>query len=220
MRLAGMAPAIDHAIALRHADSLPACTEHGTGRMIVMVGASAVGQVVLLNGVSSSGKSTLACQLLADFETPWFHMGVDMFGAMRAEAQTHDLDEAGLADVLRRTRAGFHRAVRGMALAGNGIVMDHVLSEPWRHADLLRVMADVDVVFVGVHCDAAVLMDREIARICCLLWRWPTLPTPRSRTCVDRFLTSAAKPRTHRSNLKFELWRGTTHMSMCSGAPR
>ncbi|OMC33867.1 hypothetical protein A5740_11290 [Mycobacterium sp. GA-1841] len=129
-----------------------------------MVGATAVGQVVLLNGVSSSGKSTLARQLLADFDTPWFHMGVDMFGAMRAEAQTHDLDEAGLTEVLRRTRAGFHRAVRGMALAGNNIVMDYVLSEPWRLADLLTVMEDVDVIFVGVHCDAAVLTDREVAR--------------------------------------------------------
>lgn len=129
-----------------------------------MVGDAAVGQVVLLNGVSSSGKSTLARQLLADFDTPWFHMGVDMFGAMRAEAQTRDLDDARLTEVLRRTRAGFHRAARGMALAGNNIVMDHVLSEPWRLSDLLTVMADVDVVFVGVHCDAAVLMEREIAR--------------------------------------------------------
>lgn len=131
---------------------------------MVMVGAATIGQVVLLNGVSSSGKSTLARQLLADFDTPWFHMGVDMFGAMRAEAQTHDLDQASLTEVLRRTRAGFHRAVRAMALAGNNIVMDHVLSEPWRLADLLTVMADIDVVFVGVHCDAAVLMDREAAR--------------------------------------------------------
>ncbi|KWX24828.1 hypothetical protein AFM11_07410 [Mycolicibacterium wolinskyi] len=129
-----------------------------------MVSAAEIGQVVLLNGVSSSGKSTLARQLLADFATPWFHMSVDMFGAMRAQAQTHDLDDASLTEVLRRTRAGFHRAVRAMALAGNNIVMDHVLSEPWRLTDLLTVMADVDVVFIGVHCDAAVLMDREVAR--------------------------------------------------------
>lgn len=132
--------------------------------MIVMAGSAEVGQVVLLNGASSSGKSTLARQLLADFDTPWFHMGVDMFGAMRAERQTHDLDADRLSDVLRRTRAGFHRAVRGMALAGNNIVMDHVLSEPWRLPDLLTVMVDVDVVFVGVHCDANDLTHREAAR--------------------------------------------------------
>ena len=122
------------------------------------------GQVVLLNGASSSGKSTIARQLLMDFETPWFHMGVDMFGAMRAERRTHELTPAGIREVLHRTRAGFHRAVAGMAEAGNNIVMDHVLSEPWRLGDLLAVMVDIDVVFVGVHCSAADLNAREALR--------------------------------------------------------
>jgi chloramphenicol 3-O phosphotransferase len=64
--------------------------------MLVMAESAAPGQVVLLNGVSGSGKSTIARQLLADFHTPWFHMGVDMFGAMRAEVQTHELDADAL----------------------------------------------------------------------------------------------------------------------------
>lgn len=132
--------------------------------MAVMVARPVSGQVVLLNGVSSSGKSTVARQLLLDFDSPWFHMGVDMFGAMRSQEQTHLLDQDRLRDVLRRTRAGFHRAVSGMAWAGNKIVMDHVLSEPWRLADLLVVMRGIDVVFVGVHCGIAELERREAAR--------------------------------------------------------
>jgi chloramphenicol 3-O phosphotransferase len=132
--------------------------------MLVMAERAAPGQVILLNGASSSGKSTIARQLLADFQSPWFHMAVDMFGAMRAEEQTHELDADALREVLHRTRAGFHRAVAGMALAGNDIVMDHVLSEPWRLADLLTVMAGIDVVFVGVHCATADLERREAAR--------------------------------------------------------
>lgn len=126
--------------------------------------ASAPGQVVLLNGASSSGKSTLARQLLVDFNTPWFHMGIDMFGAMRAAKQTHELDPPAIGEVLHRTRAGFHRAVAGMALAGNNIVMDHVLSESWRLTDLLTVMNGTDVVFVGVHCSASDLTQRESLR--------------------------------------------------------
>lgn len=122
---------------------------------------SSPGQVVLLNGVSSSGKSTIARQLLADFEIPWFHMAVDMFGAMRSEQRTHQCSPNELREVLRRTRAGFHRAVAGMARAGNNIVMDHVLSEPWRLNDLLTVMADIDVVLVGVHCAVADAYERE-----------------------------------------------------------
>jgi len=106
----------------------------------------------------------MARQLLVDLETPWFHMGVDMFGAMRSAQRTHDLDDANVADVLRRTRAGFHRAVAGMAHAGNDIVMDHVLSERWRLDDLLTVMAGIDVVFVGVHCSGEELQRRERLR--------------------------------------------------------
>jgi chloramphenicol 3-O-phosphotransferase len=56
--------------------------------------------------VSSSGKSTIARQLLTDLETPWFHMGVDMFGAMRAEHSTHELDTVGIEEVLRRCAVG------------------------------------------------------------------------------------------------------------------
>lgn len=122
------------------------------------------GQVVLLNGVSSSGKTTIARQLLDDFDAPWFHMAVDMFGAMRSERRTHQLPATEVAEVLRRTRAGFHRAVAAMAQAGNNIVMDHVLREPWRLHDLLAVMTGIDVIFVGVHCSPEELQRREQLR--------------------------------------------------------
>ncbi|MGY4646268.1 chloramphenicol 3-O-phosphotransferase [Mycobacterium sp. URHB0021] len=107
------------------------------------------GQVVLLNGASSAGKSSIAERLLADFERPWFHMAVDDFGAMRAHRQACSLKGIALADVLYKTHARFHRAVAGMAMAGNDVVMGHVLSEPWRLADLLEVMAEIDVVLIG-----------------------------------------------------------------------
>jgi chloramphenicol 3-O phosphotransferase len=122
------------------------------------------GQIVLLNGVSSSGKSSIARQLLVDLESPFFHISVDMIGAMRSESRTHELDAATLNSVLRRTRAGFHRAVAGMARAGNDIIMDHVLSEPWRLQDCLAVMAGIDVVFVGVRCSLDALQRREQQR--------------------------------------------------------
>ncbi|MGI5217171.1 chloramphenicol phosphotransferase CPT family protein [Nocardia sp. CA-290969] len=129
----------------------------GVGR----AGEIAPGQVIFLNGVSSSGKSSIARRLLTDLDRPFFHMGVDMFGAMRSESRTGELDPGDLAEVLRRTRAGFHRAVAGMARAGNDIVMDHVLSEPWRLHDCLAVLAGIDVVFVGVHCPPGELRRRE-----------------------------------------------------------
>ncbi|MCV7137389.1 hypothetical protein H7J06_30950 [Mycobacterium hodleri] len=53
-----------------------------------------------------------------------------MSGAMRAEQRTRELQPAAIRDVLHRTRAGFHRAVAGMAHAGNDIVGGHVSASP------------------------------------------------------------------------------------------
>lgn len=122
------------------------------------------GHIVFLNGVSSSGKSSIAEHLLPMLDRPYFHMQVDAFGRMRSGERTAALDPAELDATLTRTRGGFHRAVAGMAAAGNDIVVDHVLSERWRLLDCLTVLADYDVTFVGVHCSVEELARRERAR--------------------------------------------------------
>lgn len=119
------------------------------------------GKIVLLNGTSSSGKSSIGHELLRVLDDTYFLMAVDAFNAMRAR-RDHGADELEL--VLRRTRAGFHRAVAGMAEAGNNVVVDYVLSERWRLEDCLKVFADLDVVLVGVHCDLVELERRERVR--------------------------------------------------------
>jgi chloramphenicol 3-O phosphotransferase len=119
------------------------------------------GRIILLNGASSSGKTTIAEQLLLMLDPPHFHMSVDAINSMRAKRKTLELDPADLADVLTRTRGGFHRAVAGMARAGNDIVADHVFSERWRLLDCLAVTAGLEVIFVGVRCSPAELRRRE-----------------------------------------------------------
>ncbi|WP_267465226.1 chloramphenicol phosphotransferase CPT family protein [Nocardia puris] len=106
----------------------------------------------------------MSIPVVPDLDRPFFHMSADMIGAMRSPTRTHELDDTTLAAVLRRTRAGFHRAVAAMASAGNDVIVDHVLSEPWRLRDCLTVMAGIDVVFVGVHCSLEELQRREQQR--------------------------------------------------------
>jgi chloramphenicol 3-O phosphotransferase len=122
------------------------------------------GQIILLNGTSSSGKTSIAEQLLRVLDRPYFHLSVDAINGMRAKQQTSELGPEALAAVLARTRAGFHRAVAGMAEAGNDVVADCVLSEQWRLLDCLTVMAGYQVVFVGVRCSPGELARRERAR--------------------------------------------------------
>ncbi|MBG7702421.1 AAA family ATPase [Streptomyces sp. MC1] len=119
------------------------------------------GLIIFLNGTSSSGKSSIAKELLRILDEPYFHMPVDAFHAMRTR---RDVGPERLPEVLRRTWMGFHRAVAGMAMAGNNVVVDHVLSEEWRLLDCLRLFSARDVVLVGVRCSPEELARREQAR--------------------------------------------------------
>lgn len=122
---------------------------------------AAGGRIIFLNGTSSSGKSSIAKALLQILDEPSFHMPVDAFHAMRSR---REVSSEELPDVLRRTWMGYHRAVAGMAAAGNDIVVDHVLSEEWRLLDCLGLFRPADVVLVGVRCSLEELERREQAR--------------------------------------------------------
>jgi chloramphenicol 3-O phosphotransferase len=119
------------------------------------------GLIVFLNGTSSSGKSSIAAELLRITGEPFFHMPVDAFHAMRSAPE---LSPDDLSAMLHRTWRGYHRAVAGMAAAGNNVVVDHVLSEEWRLRDCLELFPGPDVVLVGVRCPREELERRERAR--------------------------------------------------------
>ncbi|SEC39911.1 Chloramphenicol phosphotransferase-like protein [Streptomyces sp. 2231.1] len=95
------------------------------------------GTVVLLNGTSSSGKSSIARALLDVLDGTWFHLPVGAFHAMRCHRPIADED---LQAEIDRAVKGFHRAVAGMAAAGNNLVVDHPLSRRWRLTDLLGLL--------------------------------------------------------------------------------
>lgn len=122
------------------------------------------GRVIILNGASSSGKSSIAKALLELLDPPHFHLSIDAINSMRSRSKTLALPDAALPQVLRKTRAGFHRAVRGMVVAGNDVVMDYVFSEPWRLRDCLTVFRGLRVVLVAVRCNPEELERRERRR--------------------------------------------------------
>ncbi|CAL9382486.1 chloramphenicol phosphotransferase [Streptomyces sp. Tu 3180] len=90
------------------------------------------GRIVFLNGTSSPGGSSIAKELPNVLDEPCFPLPVDSFHAMRSR---RGIDADLLPDVLHRTWRGFHRAVAGVAAAGNNAVVDHVPSEEWRLLD-------------------------------------------------------------------------------------
>jgi len=119
------------------------------------------GRVIVLNGASSSGKSSLAAALLEILAGPWTVLAVDDFHSARSRGTW---TEAEFAPIMRRTVLGFHRAVAGFASAGNDVIVDHVLSEPWRREDLASQLTGLSAVLVAVNCPLEELERREAAR--------------------------------------------------------
>jgi chloramphenicol 3-O phosphotransferase len=122
------------------------------------------GRVILLNGASSSGKSSLGQALLSLLPDRWFLVPADVFGAMRSAAGTRVLDDVEIGELLKRTRLGYHRAVAALASVGNDVIMDYPLSERWRLDDLLDVLGADDVTLVEVRCSPEELARREHER--------------------------------------------------------
>lgn len=122
---------------------------------------AAGGTVILLNGTSSSGKTSIARALLDRLDGTWFHMPVDAFHALRGGQEIPD-DE--IQAEIDRTAKGFHRAVAGMAAGGNNLVVDYPLSRRWRLLDLLDLLVPEDTVLVAVRCPLPELNRREAER--------------------------------------------------------
>lgn len=123
----------------------------------------ASGRIVLLNGPSSAGKTTLSKAVARRLTTPWLVLPVDLFHEIRTRP-AKELTDRQWHDVFHRTRAAYHRALVGAAAVGCDVLGDHVLTEPWRLDDLLRLSAGLDVLLVHVTCDPAELARREKTR--------------------------------------------------------
>ena len=122
-------------------------------------------QIILLNGPSSSGKSTLARALQAQADSPFWHLSVDHLrdsgilpmDRFRSGELNWNAHRTGVFD-------GLHRMVSAAADAGNNLILEHILDDPAWITDLKQNLAVHDVLFVGVHCDLDVLAARERAR--------------------------------------------------------
>jgi chloramphenicol 3-O phosphotransferase len=98
---------------------------------------SQLGTILLLNGASSSGKTTLLEALQATLDEPFLNAGIDKFIWMLPERY---LDRPLWDDVLGRATnagemgqrlfSGIHRVIATLSRAGLNVVADHVLVEP------------------------------------------------------------------------------------------
>lgn len=126
---------------------------------------STPGKIILINGPSSSGKTTLTLALQKQLDVPFIRFSFDLFMEHKAfpTEQIHNgtfLWEAMRPSVFR----GLHQCVPALATAGNNIIFDHIIeTKEWLH-QLISLIAELDVFFVGLHCSLPELERREIQR--------------------------------------------------------
>jgi len=130
-------------------------------------------QVILLNGGSSSGKSGIARCLQAVLPEPWLAVGVDAFiRALPASLQASDagIDFTGDGGVkvgpeFMALETAWMEGVAATVRAGARVIIDDVFlggaasQQRWRKA-----LAGLEILWVGVYCDAAIAAGREISR--------------------------------------------------------
>jgi chloramphenicol 3-O phosphotransferase len=136
-------------------------------------GIAVVIQVILLNGGSSSGKTTIAACLQDMLPSPWLHLGVDtLLDAMPQALLTSAAGIAFGADgsvrpgpAFRQLEVAWMQGIAAMARAGARIILDEVfLSGALAHDRWRAALEGVAVLWVGVHCDPAVATERERGR--------------------------------------------------------
>jgi chloramphenicol 3-O phosphotransferase len=123
------------------------------------------GCIVLLNGASSSGKSTLAAALQAQLPLPFWHWSIDHL--MAAKVLPHArIDRAEFPWPTLRPQffEGFHNSIPALAAAGNNLIVEHIIeTEAWMRR-LLLSLEGFDVFFVGLYCPLDELERRERQR--------------------------------------------------------
>jgi len=123
------------------------------------------GKIIIINGPSSSGKSTLALALQKQLDIPFIRFSFDLF--IEHKAFPSEQIKSGRFSWERMRPSvfrGLHQCVPALATAGNNIIFDHIIeTRAWLY-ELISLIAELDVFFVGLHCSLAELERREIRR--------------------------------------------------------
>lgn len=129
------------------------------------------GTVIILNGTSSSGKTTLLRELQNLLPKPYLEAGIDKFLWMLPKRYLEPPlwdDVFGKADQLgevgHQLVYSMHHAIRALALSGSNVLADHVMIHDGCRQGVAHHLQDLRAYIVGVRCPLEILEERERAR--------------------------------------------------------
>ena len=140
------------------------------------------GRIIVINGTSSSGKTTLVRAVQASLSDLWLEMGIDRFAYalpgrvngqptwpllflyVRPEGRSDGPFTIETTALGNRFISGLHATVTALAESGLNVIVDHVVLEPGWVEEMSRLWAGFEVLRVGVRCPLDVVLERERGR--------------------------------------------------------
>jgi len=159
--------------------------------MIIFIGActnkssNSSGTVIILNGPSSVGKSSIQKKVQELFQKPYLRMGLDDLAFLpecyistkgsispanrgiwleTTQQGEYPVTTIHYGDVAQKMIKGINRTFAAFAIAGNNIVVDYILYDHSWLTDLKNVLKKFKVYFIGVHAPLEVIEEREKKR--------------------------------------------------------
>jgi len=129
--------------------------------------------VVVVNGGSSSGKTTIVRHMQGLLVEPWLAASIDGFvdslpPALQASTAGFDVSAGGavvVGEVFRRLEAAWMAGIAATVRAGAPVIVDEVfLGGAASQARWRAALAGLSVAWVGVRCDPEVARRREASR--------------------------------------------------------
>jgi len=117
-------------------------------------------RIIILNGTSSAGKSTLMTALRPALEPQFCYFASDQLADAGFRPLQLEARSAGRGRFFR----GFHRSIGAFAAAGNDLLVEHIVEEQSWADELTELLAPFDVFWVGVHASADEVKRRERLR--------------------------------------------------------
>lgn len=143
------------------------------------------GTVIILNGTSASGKTSIAKAFQAKRAEPWLNIGIDnffvgvlpskfyledkpehhsVFWGVASEDEQGKLFKLSFGDEGRKIIKGMHRAIAEYAKQGNNIIVDYITYEPEWREDFLKVLSGINIITIGVTAALPIIEQREKMR--------------------------------------------------------
>ena len=128
------------------------------------------GKVIFLNGVSSSGKTTLAKSLQEQLPEPFYWIAIDTFIDMMPQKYKQPNTPEAMS-VCLKTVSFVHSTIKYFIDMGMNIIVEHIFHTKGWMEECLELLHEYHIIFIHVTCPLNELQRREEMRGNCDFFR-------------------------------------------------